>query len=342
MPRAMLKRSRVLERLPQPLSDAALEDILFTSKAELEAQDAETLTVSVTPDRLDLLSEGGLSLCLEGATEVAKGIPREKVLEGPGPAPVIEVDQAVRGIRPVIAAVLVGAPNEQGLDAGLLEEAVRFQELIHSTVGRDRRAASLGIYPYERLTPPFRYALDPLSGVRFIPLESSEELSAEPFFRDHPMAQRYGTLGRLGERCLTIRDSQGTILSLPPILNSRTGGEARVGDRVLLLESTGMRERAVRESLGLLLVVFASRGWSVTPVAIRGGSFSSDGREVFAPRTVDLPSDTLRKLSGMAYLRRRSRGPLEPRSIDSPPPFWGMAGLRTAVATRPAHRGRRC
>jgi phenylalanyl-tRNA synthetase beta chain len=301
VPQAILGRARVLDRLPHALSDAALEDVLFTSKAELEAQDAETLTVSVTPDRLDLLSEGGLSLCIEGTTEEAKGVLRTKVTEGPGPSPRIQIDAAVRGIRPVIAGVLVGAPDDHGIDEGTLEEAVRFQELLHATVGRDRRAASLGIYPYERLVPPFRYALDPLSGVRFVPLESSEEVSGEAFFRDHSMALRYGALGRVGERCLTLRDSQGTILSLPPILNSRTGGEARVGDRVLLLESTGTRERAVREALGLLLVVFASQGWSVTPVAVEGGSFSSDGREVFAPRSVDLPSAALLALSGAAY-----------------------------------------
>ena len=82
MPQSVLRRDRVVGSLPQPLSDAALADLLSISKAELEAQDAETLTVSVTPDRLDLLSEGGLSLYLEGATEVAKGIPRERVVEG--------------------------------------------------------------------------------------------------------------------------------------------------------------------------------------------------------------------------------------------------------------------
>ncbi|HTW40337.1 MAG TPA: hypothetical protein VMF04_05740 [Thermoplasmata archaeon] len=301
MPQSILRRDRVLDRLPHALSDAALEDVLFTSKAELEAQDRETLTVSVTPDRLDLLSEGGLGLYLEGATDAAKGLLRPKVVEGPGAGPVVQVEESVRPIRPVISAMLVTAPTDGGLDEGTLAEAVRFQELIHATVGRGRKAASLGIYPYERLAPPIRYALDPMSGVRFVPLEGSEEVTAEAFFRDHPMAQQYGAYGRVRDSCLTLRDARGTILSLPPILNSRTGGEARVGDRRLLLESTGTRERPVRESLGLLLVVFASRGWSVTPVTIEGGPAPSDGRRVFADRSVELPGATLRDLSGMTY-----------------------------------------
>jgi phenylalanyl-tRNA synthetase beta chain len=301
VPQSILRREGVLGLLPNRISDAALEDLLFSSKAELEAQDAETLTVSATPDRLDLLSEGGLALSLAGAMEAAKGVPRPKVIEGPGPAPRVRVEESVRSIRPVIAAVLVSAPTDAGLDALTLAEAVRFQELLHASVGRERKAASLGIYPYERLSPPFRYALDPMSGVRFVPLEGSEEVTAEAFFRDHPMAAKFGALGRVRDSCLTLRDARGTILSLPPILNSRTGGEARVGDRGLLLESTGTRERAVRESLGLLLVVFASRGWSVTPVAIEGGPTPGDGRSVFSDRSLELPRATLEAISGTKH-----------------------------------------
>jgi len=57
----------------------------------------------------------------------------------------------------------------------------------------------------------------------------------------------------------------------------------------------------VRESLGLLLVVFLSRGWTVTPVGIRSGSSSTDGRDVFEPRSLDLTSHALRALAGVAY-----------------------------------------
>lgn len=265
-------------------------------------QDGDQITVSVTPDRLDLLSEGGLGLYLQGATEAAKGTLRVRELEEPAGALSIDVDPSVAALRPAIAGVVVVAPPGRGLDAGHLEEAVRFQELLHATVGRGRRAASLGIYPIERLVPPFRYALEAFDDVRFVPLDGSEEVTAERFFSEHPLAQQYGSFGRLDRRCLTLRDSRGLILSLPPILNGRTGGEARIGDRRLLLESTGLSERTVREIVGLLLVTFASRGWTVAPVEIRaGGATLSDGRSVYSSRSVDLPSETLRSLAGRSY-----------------------------------------
>jgi phenylalanyl-tRNA synthetase beta chain len=322
VPRSQLSRDRIGELLPVPVTDPAFDDLLFASKAEVEGREGDQLTVAVTPDRLDLLSEGGLALYLAGALEVEHGIPRAKDAHPTAPAASFQVDPSVDPIRPWIAGALVRSPDDRGIDVGTLAEAIRFQELLHATVGRDRRAASLGIYPWERLASPVRYSLEPLSDVRFVPLDGPEEVAATRFFAEHPLAARYGALGRLGDRCLVLRDRQGTVLSLPPILNGRAGGEARVGDRELLIEATGTRERSVREAVGLLLVVFAARHWSVHPVAVEGaGRATDDGRSLIAPRSVDLPSSVVRDIAGEVLSsaeveRRLSRSRLSPRPMD--------------------------
>jgi phenylalanyl-tRNA synthetase beta chain len=300
MPVSTLSATRLRALLPIPLSETALEDLLFLSKAELESRSGDDLTVSVTPDRLDLLSEAGLALHLGGASDGAGGLPR--VREEPSEERMrVVVDPSVVPLRPQIAALVVIAPQPAGLDEGTLAEAIRFQELLHATIGRDRRAASLGIYPLERLEPPFRYALEAMASVRFVPLDESEEVDGQTFYDRHVMARRFGPLGRVEGACLTLRDSAGTVLSLPPVLNARAGGETRVGDRLLLLESTGTRARAVHDALGLLSVVFAGRGWSVSPVSITGPHAEvRDGTEIVRPRSVDLPSSVVRGLAGMA------------------------------------------
>ncbi len=254
----------------------------------------------MTPDRLDLLSEGGLGIALAGALDLAQGLPR--IPEG---APDrsrgarLLVDASTAPLRPVIAGVIVESPEAAGLDEGLLTEAVRFQELLHATVGRDRRAASLGIYPLDRFSFPVRYALEPVDGVEFVPLDGAERIRGPEFFAGHPLAKRYGGYGRWGEDCLTLRDADGAVLSLPPILNSRGSGEARVGDRTLLLESTGIRARSVSECLGLLLLPFIARGWSAVPVEVEGpGTHRDDGRACVRPRTLDLPSATIPEILG--------------------------------------------
>ncbi len=301
MPVATLSAERLRALLPLPLSDGALDDLLFASKAELEERVGDELHLSASPDRLDLLSEAGLASYLAGASEAATGLLRPT--ERPGRAELqVRVDASVAPLRPHLAAMVVHAPHADGLDEGTLAEAVRFQELLHATLGRGRRAASLGIYPVERLNPPIRYSLESLEQVRFVPLDGAEEVTAARFYDQHPMAAQYGGYGRSGDRCLTLADSRGSVLSLPPVLNSRAAGEARAGDRELLLESTGQSERAVRDALGLLQLVFVARGWSVTPVPVLGPEAArSDGRGVIAPRSVDLPSAVLRAISGEAH-----------------------------------------
>ncbi len=331
MPVSTLSAERLRALLAHPPSDLALDDILFASKAEIEAREGDDLTLSVTPDRLDLLSEAGLSLHIAGVTDAALGLPHVKVVPSP-PSRRIEVDPMVDSIRPFISAVVLHAPEPSaGLDDGTLAEAIRFQELLHATIGRDRRAASLGIYPLDRLNFPLRYSLEPLAGVRFVPLDGGDEVAGEEFFGGHPMAIRYGAMGRVEDRCLALRDADGTVLSLPPVLNGRTAGEARVGDRALVLETTGTRERAVQEAIRLLLVVFTTRGWSVAPVAIqRGGTVGSDGTEVYRPRSVSLPSAVLRAVTGETLTtdeveRRLARARLSARPhprgwlVDVPP-----------------------
>lgn len=299
MPRTVLDADRLCAIAGRPLGKEALDDLLFGSKAEVEGHDGSSLAVSVTPDRLDLLSEGGLGLYLQGVLGTAHGIAAYRATGKEDDSVRFEVDRSVDAIRPSIAGAFLRAPEGASLDAGLLAEAVRFQELLHATIGRDRRAASLGIYPAERFEFPVRYRVEPMSAVRFVPLDGSEEVDGTRFYADHPMAAVYGPYGRDGDRCLTLRGEDGVILSLPPVLNGRTAGEARVGDRELLIESTGTRDRSVAEAVGLLLVPFVAQGWSVSPVPIvRSGAVPADGVSVVSPHSVEVPAGVLRALGG--------------------------------------------
>ena len=297
MPQSTLSLSRVQAMLPEPLPTERWEELLFASKAELVGIDGDELQISATPDRLDLLSEGGLGLYLEGITGSRTGLPHIRRAAGPGPT--IEVAATVHPLRPEIAGVLVYPPKGSGIDEGTLAEAIRFQEVIHASVGRDRRKASLGLYALDRIRFPLWYALEPMESVRFTPLDRNRAISASEFFEEHPMATRYGAFGRAGNACLVLRDASDAVASLPPILNGRESGEVRPGDRGLLLESTGTSARAVRESLQLLLLVFVARGWSVEPVRIEPSSATPETEApVFSPRKIELRTSDLLGIAG--------------------------------------------
>ena len=297
MPKVTLSLRRLESFLATRPGRAELETLLFASKAQLEGGEGDELLIEGTADRLDLLTEGGLGLYLQGATDAARGVP--KGLSGsPFARLTIEVSDAVAPLRPEIAGVVVEPPPGTSLDQPLLDEAIRFQELLHTTLGRDRRSASLGIYPLERLTGPIRYDLEPVSSVRFVPLDAATEVDGPSFFRDHPMAAHYGAYGRAGDRCLTLRDARAQLLSLPPVLNARPAGEARAGDGPLLIESTGTKGPRVVDCVALLALVFLARGWRAAPVAVSRGPAGATRAVLPSTSVRHLSSATLRRLAG--------------------------------------------
>ncbi|MCI4328669.1 MAG: hypothetical protein L3J86_03705 [Thermoplasmata archaeon] len=297
MPQATLSLRRLQEMLPHPLTRAELTERLWMSKAELDEGEGDELHVVCTADRLDLLTEGGLGLYLQGVFGAAVGLPPIRPVT-PAPSLRLRVDESVLPLRPAIAGLVVAPPEGTTLDAGLLEEAIRFQELLHATFGLERRLASLGIYPIARIHAPVHYRMEALAGVRFTPLGGTAPVEGRTFFEEDPMAVRYGKLGRVGEACLTLRDDAGTILSLPPVLNSREAGEAQPGDGALLLESTGTRGSRVDDALGLLSMVFVARGWRVTAVPVEEPGGLVERHRLARARPIDLPKPVLAGLAG--------------------------------------------
>lgn len=329
MPRATLQPARILDAAGT--TDAAgLRDALADSKAEVSEWDSAGVVVEVTPDRLDLLCESGLAREAAGRMGAASGAELRTVAAGPDGLTIV-ARKSVAPLRPAIAAVVVRAPDGRPLDDGLLDEAVRYQELLHATVGGQRAWASLGIYPVEGVRPPVTYSLEPIEDVSFVPLDGDAAVGASAFFTSHPMAVQFGALGRSGDRCLTLRDAGGQVLSLPPVLNARPAGEAKPGASALLLESTGTRSARVADAVGLLAGVFAARGWSVQHVPVRSRTGAGPVGRLDRLRRLRLSARELAHVTGMdittadaAHLLGRARLDAHPsdRGVRVGVPPW--------------------
>ncbi|MHB8352158.1 MAG: hypothetical protein ACYDFT_05665 [Thermoplasmata archaeon] len=300
MPQSTLSYARTVRGMDPAPSPEAIREILFrSSKAELVHWEGDALELEVTPDRLDLLSEGGLGQHLEGLLGRSVGLPAWRRRDDPDPTLSVEVAASVAQLRPYLGAIGLHAPEGHPLDRGLLEEAVRFQELLHATLGLDRSTASLGIYPAGHLRSPLVYAMEPIGDRLFEPLDGNGPVPLAEFLHQHPLAQRYGIHGRTESECLILRDADGQILSVPPILNSGARGRAQPGDRQILLESTGRRAARVDELLGLLALPFLASGWEAEPVRVQYPDRTEDGRERVRPREIPLDPGLVRHISGL-------------------------------------------
>ena len=310
MPQSTLSSKLLFDLMKKEIPAEEMEKLFFHTKAELKEMKDGSLTIEITADRLDMLSESGLSWALEGILGLSEGIPYA-VREEPLPSMAVRVDHSVAPLRENIEMAVAQAPSGDYVNQEMLEELVRFQELLHATIGRDRRHASIGIYPLKELKPPFTYAMEPLKSITFSPLptdwDGPKEMDGPEFFERHPMAQKYASLGRVGDSALTLRDSKGAILSLPPVLNSARHGELKPGDTEVLIESTGTLGISTKQLLGYMLLPFVARGWSISPVPVRRKNRLDPAVESISLRKVLLANKLVSELLGISLTSEEVR-----------------------------------
>lgn len=132
---------------------------------------------------------------------------------------------------------------------GLFEEIIDFQEKLHKTIGRNRRAAAIGLHDLSKAKFPLIYKPVPRS-FKFKPLGEDREILLRDFMKSHEKAQEYGNL--VDKKIPGIIDSSGKLISIPPILNSSITTVTEE-TRDVLVDVTGRDERAVNKCLSLML-----------------------------------------------------------------------------------------
>ena len=229
----------------------------------MEAEAAEKeIKIEIAHNRPDLLSVEGVARALRGFLRIETGLPQYKVR----PSSIsLEVDQSVETIRPYIAAGVVSGVK---LTDDIIASLMQAQEKLHASLCRKRSKGSIGIYDLHTITPPVRYTTTLPDGVRFVPLDFGRELSPAEILRQHPKGIEYGSTIQGLPRYPLLIDSRGTVLSMPPIINSE---DTRVTEKTkgFFIDVTGQDDRVINHVLTVIMTSLAERGFSLETVAIK-------------------------------------------------------------------------
>jgi phenylalanyl-tRNA synthetase beta chain len=268
MPTISINRKDFEQLLGQPTTVEELDALLALVKGEVKDRHADTGEWRIElqdGNRPDLWSCEGIArqfrIKLKGAASAYRFFkpsthPKHRVEVAPG----------MERVRPYLAAcTAVGYPvTEEGL-----VQLIQTQEKLADLFGRKRRTVSIGLYRLSQIVFPVTYALAKPEEARFTPLGFEEPLSLAEILARHPKGLEYGAI-LAGHECLPLlRDKDGRILSLPPIINSREVGEVQVGDRELFVEVTGTDLRMVILTLNILAVNLADRGATIGAVEVQ-------------------------------------------------------------------------
>ncbi len=278
------------------VSEEELEELLPFAKGELEGIEGEKVKVEIKDtNRPDLWSVEGIARELRARVGMEKGIPRYQVSDA---GVRVEVDEKVMSIRPAIACAIVKGID---VDDDVLSQLIQLQEKIAITLGRRRREVAIGVYDFDRISPPIKYTTVAPDGIKFVPLDFEEEMTPREILEKHPKGIEYGHIIKHESEYPLLVDSKGNVLSLPPIINSAYVGKVDYTTRNVFVEATGFREALLSLAVNVMATALAERGGRIESVTV----VYPEGRRVVTPclepQETSVELDYVRKVSGIDF-----------------------------------------
>lgn len=226
---------------------------------------ADDMSVEFFPNRPDLYCVEGLARALRPFLDIQPGM-HEYHVEDTDIG--VTIDQNVRSLRPYF---LCGAVFDIEVDDRLLKSMMELQEKLHLTIGRKRSKLAIGIHDLDKVVPPFTYSLEDPKKIRFVPLAKTEKMDLHEILEKHEKGREYADLLRGAEKYPIIRDSEGKVLSFPPIINGALT-TVTTETRNLFIDVTGTDRKAVKGALDIVCTALAERGGSIGAVHMQDGA----------------------------------------------------------------------
>ena len=232
------------------------EDLAFV-KSEVKAYDEKEGIVSVEikdTNRPDLWGVEGLARGLRCYLNLEKGPRRYDISES---TVEVYVNSQLKGIRPYIGCSIV---KNIHLSDKIIRGLMHLQDKLDQTYGRRRQKSSIGIYCLDLLKPPLTYTVGKPSEFSFVPLGFMDRMSLAEILERHPKGQEYGHIVKKHNVYPILIDSEGKVLSFPPIINSNDLGRVTEQAHNLLVEVTGTIHQTVLNTLNLVTTALVDRG----------------------------------------------------------------------------------
>ena len=293
-----------------------LEEILTSAKAELDEKPDTSLPEKERiikielndTNRPDLWSTAGLARLLrihaggKSNTKSYQSFLSSKEKTQDSAERMVKVSPELKEIRPFAAGfVISGKP----IDELMLADIIQTQEKLCRNFGRKRKTVSMGVYRSKLIKWPIEYtAVDP-DKTEFTPLDMEKPLLCRKILKEHPKGIEYASLLEDKKLFPLLKDANGEVLSMPPVINSAKIGAVQAGDTDLFVEFTGTDMTSILLSANIVACDFADCGYTILPVKIEHPYETGYGKTVTTPfyfqENAETSVEAVNKLLGSSF-----------------------------------------
>ncbi|WP_297092296.1 phenylalanine--tRNA ligase subunit beta [Thermococcus sp.] len=272
------------------------EDLFLYAKCELDdvwEEDGEIYFKADSKDtnRPDLWSAEGIARQIRFALGLEKGLPKYEVEKSDV---TVYVDEKLKEIRPYGVYAIVEGLN---LDEKALKQMINLQEKVALTFGRRRREVAIGIFDFDRVKPPIYYRAAEKTE-KFVPLGFDEELTLEEILEKHEKGKEYGHLIKDRPYYPLLVDSEGKVLSMPPVINSEITGRVTTETKNVFVDVTGWDLEKITLALNVVVTALAERGGKIKSVKVVYKDFEIETPDL-TPKSFEVELDYIKRLTGL-------------------------------------------
>lgn len=271
------------------LDQGTLLKFFDSLKLEVKKLEADILTYDAPHDRLDLYSAEGLARAISYHTGIRK--PTKYSISKSG----VYVDSSIApSYRPYVLMTIVKGVR---LDDEAISQLFQLQEKLHLAHCGNRELVSIGLYDLDSLSFPVYYR--EVDSAAFRPLGYDKVMSVREILTETEKGREYGHLVKEGHYPLLV-DSKGTVLSLPPIINSE---DTRVSEKTrnILIDVTGTEPHLMASILAVMTTAAYERSaGEIEVVPVLWGAVSEEVvGKVLVGRRLIVRADRVMNLIGV-------------------------------------------
>ncbi|MCL2800340.1 MAG: phenylalanine--tRNA ligase subunit beta [Treponema sp.] len=204
----------------------------------------------------------------------------------------VKVETSVKKVRPYLTGFIASGKT---ITDPILKDIIQTQEKLAWNFGRKRRSMSMGIYRISDsdkkplIKWPIIYKGADPDKTSFVPLAAEElGLSANPMtlreiLKKHPKGREFAFIQEHEPVHPLLTDSDGAILSYPPIINSNDLGAVKVGDNEIFVELTGTDMPGLTLAASIVACDLADNGFKIEPIEIEYDFDTPFGKKTITP-----------------------------------------------------------